>query len=299
MSKSSKKEVGKGIRALLSNIDKSESGTKKELTDLKGSPIATNQLALKLIEPNPFQPRTEFDEEELAELMDSIKTHGIIQPLAVRKLNKNSFQIISGERRYRAAKKLKLEKVPVHILEADDQSMLEIALLENIQRADLNPLEIALSYQRLIDDCALTHEELSQRLGKKRSSISNYLRLLKLSPSVQKAVKEEQISLGHAKVLAGVELIEIQTLLLGRIIRDDLSVRATEELVRSVNAQRKSGSKNKSPQSPIILDISKKLSERIGTKIQIQRSEKGNGYIRIPFSSDKEFNEIIDTLLDE
>ena len=298
MSKSSKKDVGKGIRALLSNIDKSDSGNKKEVGKIPDLPMETNRIPLKQIEPNPYQPRRTFDKEELEELMVSIQTHGIVQPLAVRKLNKNSYQIISGERRWRAAKKLKLDKVPVHILEADDQAMLEIALLENIQRADLNPVEIALSYQRLIDECKLTHEELSNRLGKKRSSISNYLRLLKLSPSVQEALKDQKISLGHAKVLAGVDLIEMQTLLLGRIMRDDLSVRATETLVKNISKS-SSTKKEMTPQSPIMKELTKKLSERIGAKISIQRSQKGNGYIRIPFASDMDFNEIIDSLLDE
>ncbi len=297
MSKSNKKDVGKGIRALLSNMDKSDSSVKKEVIGIGQKDLESNQLALKYIEPNPFQPRHEFDQEELDELTSSIKTHGIIQPLAVRKLNSKSYQIISGERRWRAARNLKLEKVPVHILEADDQAMLEIALLENIQRADLNAIEIAISFQQLITDCHLTHEELSERIGKKRSSISNYLRLLKLSPAVQDALKKNQISLGHAKLLAGLEHVENQTNFLGIIIRDDLSVRATENLLKSKKSSRP-GLKTQNTSNPQVIDITKKLTEHLGSKVKIDRNTSGKGSIKISFSSDDEFNDIIETMLE-
>ena len=298
MSKSNKKDVGKGIRALLANIDKTEKSGKAGSSSLKKIDVKENQIQLDFLEPNPFQPRRDFDAEELEELKESIATHGIIQPLAVRKLNEKKFQIISGERRWRAAKELKLKKVPVHILKADDQAMLEIALLENIQRADLNPIEIALSYQRLITDCKLTHKDLSERLGKKRSSISNYLRLLKLSPSVQEAIKSNQISMGHAKVLAGIDLIEKQTLILGKIIAGDLSVRATEALLKTSVKKSKKSKPDKDEFHAEIGKISDKLSEKIGSKIKITRDSKGRGNVKIPFNSDKEFNDIIDILLD-
>lgn len=294
MSKSNKKEVGKGIRALLSNIDKKEKA-KTETTVLATKEI--RELPLKQIEANPFQPRREFDEDQLEELVTSISTHGIIQPIAVRRLSGKTYQIISGERRWRAAKQLKLEKVPVHIIEADDQTMLEMALLENIQRADLNPIEISISYQRLIDECSLTHEELSSRLGKKRSSISNYLRLLKLSPSVQSALKNNQISLGHAKVLGGVERIEMQTMYLGKIITDDLSVRATESLIK-VRSSSPSTSQSSSTKDANLESLKNKLSEYLGSKAQISRNIKGVGVIKIPFSSDDELNDIIEAIMD-
>lgn len=223
--------------------------------------------------------------------------HGIIQPIAVRKLGGKTYQIISGERRWRAAKQLKLEKVPVHIIEADDQTMLEMALLENIQRADLNPIEISISYQRLIDECELTHEELSSRLGKKRSSISNYLRLLKLSPSVQNALKNNQISLGHAKVLGGVERIEMQTMYLGKIITDDLSVRATESLIKT-NISSSGTAQQSSPKDANLESLKNQLSEYLGAKAQISRNNKGVGAIKISFSSDDELNDIIEAIMD-
>ncbi len=295
MSKSNKKEVGKGIRALLSNIDKKEKA--------KSHPAASalnvsRELPIKQIEANPFQPRREFDEEQLEELVTSISTHGIIQPIAVRKLNGKTYQIISGERRWRAAKQLKLEKVPVHIIEADDQTMLEMALLENIQRADLNPIEISISYQRLIDECALTHEELSSRLGKKRSSISNYLRLLKLSPSVQSALKSSQISLGHAKVLGGVERIEMQTMYLGEILTNDLSVRATESLIKN-RSTKNAASQSPNPKDANLESLKNQLSEYLGSKVHISRNIKGIGTMKIPFSSDDELNDIIEAIMDK
>lgn len=295
MSKSNKKEVGKGIRALLSNIDKKEKSQRSYAT--AGENKESRELPLKQIEANPFQPRREFDEEQLEELVTSISTHGIIQPIAVRKLSSKTYQIISGERRWRAAKQLKLEKVPVHIIEADDQTMLEMALLENIQRADLNPIEISISYQRLIDECSLTHEELSSRLGKKRSSITNYLRLLKLSPSVQNALKNNQISLGHAKVLGGVDRIEIQTMFLGKIITDDLSVRATEGLIKSASTTTGS-SGQASPKDANLESLKNKLSEYLGSRAQISRNNKGMGAIKIPFSSDDELNDIVEAIMD-
>lgn len=298
MSKSNKKDVGKGIRALLSNIDKKES--RKGSTVLKPESSGTpNKLPLGYIEPNPYQPRTEFDTEKLEELIQSISTHGIIQPIAVRKLNSKAYQIISGERRWRAAKHLKLEKVPVHILEADDQAMLEIALLENIQRADLNPIEISISYQRLIDECNLTHEELSERLGKKRSSITNHLRLLKLSPSVQEAVSQDKISLGHAKVLAGIEHVEIQTMILGRILRDGLSVRATEQIVKASTKSKKKSVASTPSSDANLESVKKKMSELLGTSVQISRSASGKGFLKIPFTSDIELNDVIELIMDK
>ena len=301
MSKSKKSDVGKGIRALLANIDKAEkTKSKVPRASKKIIEIAENELLTSYLEPNPFQPRKDFKSEDLDELISSIEVHGIIQPIAVRKLNNKSYQIISGERRWRAAKKLKLKNVPVHILEADDQAMLEIALLENVQRADLNPLEIAIGYERLINECKLTHEELSKRIGKKRSSISNYLRLLKLSPSVQNALQQDKISMGHAKVLAGIERIEMQTFLLGKIIQNDLSVRATENLIKAAESTPSKGTitKKVTKADAEVAKIKKQISEKIGTKVTIQRSNNGKGFIKIPFVSDTEFNDIIDSLLD-
>lgn len=298
MSKSSKKDMGKGIRALLSNIEKTDKVKNSNAQSTFTDELNTNKLEISKIEPNPYQPRIHFAPEELSELIDSIKIHGIIQPIAVRKLNKNSYQIISGERRWRAAKKLELFTVPVHILEADDQAMLEIALLENIQRSDLNPIEVSISYQRLINECNLTHEELSERLGKKRSSISNHLRLLKLSPSVQDAIKDRKISLGHAKVLAGVDRIELQTFLLGKILSEDLSVRATENALKVIETPKTAPEQKTSSTDLEIQKIEKRLTEHLGSKAKIIRAKNGSGSIKIVFGSDDELNDIIEYIVD-
>lgn len=305
MNKSTKKDVGKGIRALLANIDKKESISAPIDPVSKGADANTealrplSELEITAIEINPYQPRTDFDEQELEELAASIKVHGLIQPITVRRLNAKKYQIISGERRWRASQIAGLKTIPVYIREADDQGMLEMALLENIQRADLNPMEVAISYQRLIDECDLTHDELSERLGKSRSTISNHLRVLKLAPSVQKALKEKTLSLGHAKILAGVEQTERQASLLHDILTKGLSVRATEALIKSqLAAPTKSVPTSSQPQHPEITKMVDLLSESIGTKIQIQRSERGQGNIKILFNSDRELNDIIERILD-
>ncbi|MEL6866667.1 MAG: ParB/RepB/Spo0J family partition protein, partial [Bacteroidota bacterium] len=198
-----KKELGQGIRALLSNIDhgSSNEGPQEDVVRTLSNTIAT--IPLNSIEVNPGQPRIEFDEEALQELSESIKVHGLIQPITVRRLNEQTYQLISGERRMRASKIAGLKEVPAYIRLANDQEMLEMALIENIQREDLNAIEVANSYQRLIEECELTHEALSERVGKNRSSVTNYLRLLKLPPDVQSAIKEQKISMGHARALAG------------------------------------------------------------------------------------------------
>ena len=298
MAKSDKKAVGQGIKALLSNIDKKNIRTKAPEKHLLTKEEGSLKVSIDYLEPNPWQPRREFDEEKLNELAESIKIHGIIQPIAVRRLNARSYQIISGERRWRAAKSIDLKEIPVNIISADDQTMLEIALLENIQRDDLNPMEVALSYQRLIDECELTHEDLSERLGKKRSSISNHLRLLKLSPSVQDAVRTQSISMGHAKVLAGVERIENQTFLLGEILKNQLSVRATENLIKYEKSSSSRRSDEGHTKDPNLVRLEKQLSEHLGTRVSIQYKPSGKGKILIPFSSNDELADITESLID-
>lgn len=298
MAKSDKKAVGQGIKALLSNIDKKNIRTKAPEKHILTKEEGSLKVSIDYLEPNPWQPRREFDEEKLNELAESIKIHGIIQPIAVRRLNARSYQIISGERRWRAAKSIDLKEIPVNIISADDQTMLEIALLENIQRDDLNPMEVALSYQRLIDECELTHEDLSERLGKKRSSISNHLRLLKLSPSVQDAVRTQSISMGHAKVLAGVERIENQTFLLGEILKNQLSVRATENLIKYEKSSSSRRSDEGRTKDPNLERLEKQLSEHLGTRVSIQYKPSGKGKILIPFSSNDELADITESLID-
>lgn len=293
-----KKELGRGIKALLSNIETNNTKLEKSLEDSQSG--STSLIKLSNIEPNPDQPRTEFDKEALEELSKSIKMHGIIQPLTVRKLGGNLFQIISGERRYRAAKEAGLKKVPVYIREADDIALLEMALIENIQRADLNALEISISYQRLIEECKITHEDLAERVGKKRSTVSNYIRLLKLPPDVQKAIKDEKISMGHARVIAGIDNTTHQISVFKKIINQSLSVRAAEALAKSLGTKTSTTKKTaKSGLTSEVVKIKDQISAKLGQKIKIERNSNGKGKFVIPFNSDIDFNNIVDLILED
>ena len=297
-----KTAVGKGIKALLANIDAEDKQRKKKLTTTvvnKEKTTGIGNVPINWIEPNPFQPRTEFEESELDELAESIKTFGVVQPITVRRLSSKEYQLISGERRWRASQKAGLKEIPAYIREADDQAMLEISLLENIQRADLNAMEVALSYQRLIDECDLTHEQLSERLGKKRSSITNHLRVLKLPAPIQKALKSKAISMGHAKVMAGIDKTELQLFLLEKILIEGLSVRATEKVLQKLNKPIETQKiKQTASVLPEVTKLRDQLSDKVGSKVDISRSSSGKGMIKIHFASDDEFNEIIETLLD-
>ena len=298
-----KKELSRGIRALLSNIeDKSPLPKTKEIVKELSSSIA--EISLEDIEINPFQPRTEFDPEELMNLAKSIRTYGLIQPITVRSLGGDKFQLISGERRLRASKMAGLNAVPAYIRIADDQGMLEMALVENIQRSELNAVEVAISYQRLIDECNLTHEELSSRVGKNRSTITNYIRLLKLPPVIQSGVKKDQISMGHARALAGVENVALQLTYFHRTVEDKLSVRALEQLIRGggSSSQGSSSSSNTSPGSSLpseVVEIRDDLSEQFGTKVDIKRDTKGKGQFVIKFKNDRDFNRILEILQED
>ncbi|MFQ5447939.1 MAG: ParB/RepB/Spo0J family partition protein, partial [Saprospiraceae bacterium] len=264
--------------------------TVKELTH------TVAMIPLSEIEVNPFQPRKEFDEGALAELAESLKTHGLIQPLTVRRLADNEYQLISGERRLRAAKMAGLTEVPAYIRLANDQEMIEMALVENIQREDLNAIEVAITYQRLIDECNLTHENLSERVGKKRSTVTNFLRLLKLTPDIQKGLKEGTLSMGHARALLGVEDIALQLSLYKQIVDKDLSVRATETLVRSYKEPATSARPAKETLPPDYLSVRDNLRSFLGTKVELKRKPNGAGQINIPFSNDDELNRILDLL---
>ena len=299
---SSKTQIGKGIRALLTNIE--ERGTAPTGQELKELTRDTLEIPVNEIEVNPYQPRTDFDELAMEELANSIRLHGIIQPLTVRRLNENSYQLIAGERRLRAARIAGLKSVPAYIRLANDQGMLEMAIVENIQRADLNPMEMAFSMQRLIDECKLTHEQLSSRVGKQRSTVSNFLRLLKLPPQIQQAVRKEEITMGHARAIAGLEEISSQLMVLGEVLSKELNVRDTEKLVaRYLNANEKSNKKQKASgkqtkRSADIDHIQQQLRSMIGMPVTLNYKEDGSGEIRIPFKSDKELNYVLD-LLDE
>ena len=305
MSKETNKmQIGKGIRALLTTID--ERGTAPTGQELRELTKETLEVPVEAIEANPFQPRTDFDEDALNELAQSIRVHGIIQPLTLRRLHEGKYQLIAGERRWRAAQKAGLKSVPAYIRLADDQGMLEMAIVENIQRADLNPMEMAFSLQRLIDECKLTHEELSTRVGKQRSTVSNFLRLLKLPPRVQDALRKEEISLGHAKCIAGLEEVSSQLMVLGEVISKELSVRETEKLVAKyqggpVSTKKKPSTGQKSSssiQSADIQKIEKQLRSQLGVKVELNYQENGSGQIKIPFKTVQELNYILDLLED-
>ena len=278
--------LGKGLGALID-----DSGEEKTV-----DADSVLEIPLKDIETNPFQPRTFFDEETLSELAASIKELGIIQPITVRKTEKNTFQLISGERRYRASQLAGLSKIPAFIRFADDQSMLEMALVENIQREDLDAIEVAISYQRLIEECKLTQENMSERVGKKRSTISNYLRLLKLPAEIQLGIRDKQISMGHARALVNIEDPETQLKAYYRIIDESLSVRKTEEMIRDINNPQPAGKKvnNKLPEE--FEQVKKHLTDHFSSKVDLKRTTKGNGKIVIPFKSDEDLERIMELL---
>lgn len=298
MSKKKKEQLGKGLRALLTKIDSDDTPIeqkKKAIVQLNSS---VNEIKVTDIEPNPYQPRTEFKEEELLELVQSIKTHGLIQPITVRKLSDSSYQLISGERRWRASKLAGLKKIPAYIRTADDQGMLEMALVENIQRSELNPLEIAISYQRLMDECDLIQEDLGQRVGKNRSTVSNYVRLLKLPIDIQTGLKNGMISMGHARALLSLDDPLYQSRLFKKTIDSGLSVRALEKEIREIKSQsqRKKPVSGKGMMDPEVRKIRDRLCHHLGCKVDIQRSNKGAGKIVLHFSSDDQFNDVIDII---
>ncbi|AQS92693.1 chromosome partitioning protein ParB [Polaribacter sp. BM10] len=290
MAKATKKQaLGRGLSALLQqDTPNVKSASDKNADKLVGSII---EIELDKIDVNPYQPRTYFDEEALRELASSIKELGVIQPITVRKLESNKFQLVSGERRFRASKLIGNKTVPAYIRLANDQEMLEMALVENIQRKNLDPIEVALSYQRLIDEIQLTQEELSTRVGKKRSTVTNYLRLLKLDPILQTGMRDGFISMGHGRAMINVDNTEDQLAIYEKILREKLSVRQTEDLVKSL----KSGSiaKPKKKTVPTFVKNSlKDISEYFGHKVDVSVSANGKGKISIPFHSEEDFNRI-------
>ena len=291
--------LGRGLSALLG--DSSDTGGEKISAEVPSSGPSMSEIFIQEIEVNPFQPRTHFDEQALKELADSIKIHGIIQPITVRKLSKNKYQLISGERRFQASKIAGLKSLPAYVREADDQQMLEMALIENIQRQDLNAIEVALSYQRLISECNLKQEELGDRVGKNRSTITNYLRLLKLPPDIQIAVRDNKISMGHARAIINIENVDAQLSLYKKILKDDLSVRQVEAMVRqllqaSTTKQTKSGdTRSLDSVHRELNNLQSKLSSHFGTKVQI-KSDGKKGDLTIPFYSIEDLNRILDIL---
>lgn len=298
-----KKALGKGLSAILSSPD-----TDITSKDISGNYVvgAVAEIELEKIEANPFQPRDKFDEESLNELAESIASQGIIQPITVRKLGYEKYQLISGERRYKAARIVGLERIPCYIRVANDEQMLEMALVENIHRENLNSMEIAISYQRLIEECELTHEKLSERLGKNRSTITNFLRLLKLPVEVQIAVRDEKISMGHARALINVENEEQVLDILKSITEEELSVRQVEDLVKYYREETKAGKEEKNNNKkdtrkkkglPEEYELLKKdLTEKFETKVDLKINNKGKGQIVIPFLSEDELQRIMEIM---
>ena len=295
--------LGRGLSALLTD-DKTSSN--RDITNTN-TPIANQAgvvlyLPLAQIEVNPFQPRTTFEQESLTELADSIKVHGVIQPITVRKIEGNKYQLIAGERRLRASKLAGRNEIPAYIRAASDQESIEIALIENIQREDLNPLEIAINYKRLMDECEITQDKLAERLGKNRSTVTNFIRLLKLPPDIQAGLRDNKISMGHAKALLAITDLPTLLSLYKEVIVKGLSVRQTEELVRKANDS--PSPKTKEPSNGVkdteenifLRKIQDRVSSSLGTKVQIIRTNDGKGEIGIKFYNDTDLERLVELL---
>ena len=293
MAKATKKQaLGRGLSAILKDTSDINSANDKNANKLVGNIV---EIDVDSIAVNPYQPRTYFDEEALRELASSIKELGVIQPITVRKMDGNTFQLVSGERRFRASKLIGNKTIPAYIRLANDQEMLEMALVENIQRKNLDPIEVALSYQRLIDDINLTQEELSTRVGKKRSTVTNYLRLLKLDPILQTGMRDGFISMGHGRAMINVENTEDQLAIYEKILREKLSVRQTEDLVKQLKTGGPKKTKSKTIPS-YVKEEAPKISEFFGQKVSVSMGNNGKGKISIPFHSKEDFYRILKLL---
>lgn len=296
MSSKQRNALGRGLSALLENA-----GT--DITATESKPLhSISEIPISQIQANPFQPREEFEENALNELAESIRVHGIIQPITVRKLGYDSYQIISGERRTRASKLAGLTSIPAFIRLADDQGMLEMALIENIQREELNAMEIAFSYKRLVDECTLNQEQLGERVGKNRSTVNNYLRLLKLPDNIQAAIRDNHITMGHARAIINIDNHDEQQYLFSRMLEDGLSVREVESMVRAANDRKDEDSKSSVPAKKRVevptgmVEYQNTLSNRLDVKVKIKADERGRGHLTIPFKSQQDLKRIIDLL---
>lgn len=296
--------LGRGLNALIEGSYEKK-GDRASNDRLVPHPVnSVGFIPVDQIEANPYQPRTHFDQEALAELADSIKIQGIIQPVTLRQTGTNAYQLISGERRLQASKLAGLDSIPAYIRKADDQQMLEMALIENIQRENLNAIEIALSYQRLLSECNLRQEDLGERVGKNRSTVTNYLRLLKLPPDIQVGLRDADISMGHARALIGIEDPKQQVALYHRIIAEELSVRKVEELVRN-GFGRPTAAEGSSPAKPAPTPVvpaaelrrtERSLTDLFGSRVQVRPGPKGNGEIKISFDSVEDMQRILHIL---
>ena len=298
-SKTNKDLLGKGIRSLLQNIDtdlKTTAGNLK--TDVVEAAVNVIRIPLENILPNPKNPRKDFDEEALKELAHSLKQFDIVQPLTVSNLHNGKYQLIAGERRLRAAKLAGLKDVPAYIRQANDRELLELALLENLQREDLNAIEIGLSYKRMMDELNFTQEQVAERMGKERSTVTNYIRLLKLPPDIQLAVRNASLSMGHARALINIDTIDKQIYVYNEIKSRGLSVRQTEELVRKLYKTNISAVKSstKPVNEEAYRRIQDNLASHFSTKVSLKNSAKGNGSITIEYYSLDELNKILDLM---
>ena len=295
---SKKPALGRGLGALLqdSETDITIGSTEKEAGNIVG---AVANISISAIETNPFQPRTQFEKDALIDLTNSIKELGIIQPVTVRKLGYGKYQLISGERRFRASQVAGLTEIPAFIRIANDQEMLEMALVENIQRQDLDAIEVAFSYQKLIEECNLTQEKMSERVGKKRSTVANYLRLLKLPAEIQLSIRTRDISMGHARALVNISDEKKQITLSRRIVKEGLSVRQVEDIVKERKTEERELTLKKGGVADLSFSqqkIKDDLTAFLKTKVQLQSNAKGNGKLTIPFTSEKELERIIELL---
>lgn len=300
MTADKKKALGKGLSALLNdsvNVLPAEKSAARTAVSETGGLGSVNEIKVAEIEVNPFQPRTDFDQQALQELADSIKLQGLIQPITVRRLSVGRYQLISGERRLRASKLAGLVTVPAYVRTANDQQMLEMALIENIQRENLNAIEVALSFQRMLEECNLKQDELGERVSKNRSTVTNYLRLLKLPPAIQASIRDGVISMGHAKALITIEDPDKQLFLHRQIIDEGLSVRKVEELARLIQKPALKKPQPKNQQMPFqVQKIQDDLASKFSTNVKLKIGNGGKGSIEIPFLSEDDLNRILEML---
>lgn len=305
MSSERRNALGKGLSALLNDSVNVQPYNKTKDKDKEATTSAVevnslgsvNEIRLAEIEVNPFQPRTDFDQQALTELADSIKLQGLIQPITVRRVNAHKYQLILGERRFRASKIAGLTQIPAYVRTANDQQMLEMALIENIQRENLNAIEVALSFQRMIEECNLKQDELGDRVSKNRSTVTNYLRLLKLPPSIQASIRDGELTMGHAKALITIEDPAKQLFLHQHIIQQGLSVRKVEELARELQkAPAKKEGKQPEPVSYQLQKIQDDLASKFSTRVKLKVGSRGNGVIEIPFLSEDDLGRILEML---
>ena len=294
-----KQGLGKGIRALLDTIDDDIQGVRESVPAVSGQTTTTTaRIPLDQIEVNPSQPRHDFDEQALRELSESIKLHDIIQPITVVKVGQNKYQLISGERRVRASKMAGIADIPAYVRTADSQGMLELALLENLQRENLNAIEIALSYRQLMDECGLTQEQVSERMKKERSTVANYLRLLKLPPDIQKAVRDGLLTMGHARAITGMEHIDQQLYVYRETMERGLSVRQVEQMVKDMTAEKVNAAPKAPPAKlpPAYKRIEDNMASHFSTRVKLDRKKTGKGNIVIEFYSDEDLERIMDKM---